>query len=927
MKLVDHSTGQLVDVPEAQAPDALKSGQYGLPKGAPVPVVGADGKVGQVSPEKTQAVIDSGGRFASAEEHRKAALENEYGGLGGGLAATGEGLVRGASLGLSDPLAVGAARLFGGDTAAEKTRQHLALDKEAHPWLAGGGELVGAAAPMLLSGGATAPEQGAALAARGGAEALEGGGRVAQALTAGAGAAEVPNAVAMSAGAMKEAGVAAHIGEGVRTLGALPRGVGALGDYAEHAVSGMLGAPGATVLGRAGQAAAKTAVRGIVEGGLFGAGGGISEASLQDPALVGEKAFSTIGHSAFMGALTGGVLGGALGGFGKLAGEGVGALLGKAGPQLEDAAAEQGWKWLAPAKKFSTEATTRAGGTSAVGRTVIEEVLQPLVNEKGLAGAAISNEEKLDLVKGAGDRVGKSIGDLVRGNAAATVPLADMLKPIEELSAKMKGQVMGAGKVSALDELKADVIRILGVEPEAASPVTKVPRTNEEIGAYLRQHPEVLQEMGNGPLPEHVRFNNVSEPVPQKTAEEVHVPIADAIAQRRALQQVAFEETKAIDPKLRVQLLRDVSSAWNELEVSTLNKAGEAAGTGLEGDRLRKLNKTYQHLAIAEKALENNTSRYASNNSLSLGDNLWGAAHFAGALASGHPLTAGTAIATSYGHKLLREHGNAYAAIMLDRLATWGGVSRAAQEVDEQVNRFVDTAVARETPYRSMPRARAFHTESGGDTDERFDKEKSRIQQLANVAPALVAAHMQERTAPVATHAPQVAQAMQATATRATSWLASQLPPEPMPAGLTPQLQKNNVSTADKASFLRKVDAVEGGMPHIVGKLANGTITPEDVAASQTVFQAQHAEVVGKLRKKLADRAKPVSYQQGMRLSQFMGTAADATQAPDFLQAVHTSYAKGRQAQAAAPKASPARLSISKTLMGPFERAQRGDSR
>ena len=115
---------------------------------------------------------------------------------------------------------------------------------------------------------------------------------------------------------------------------------------AEHAVSGVLGASD-TVLGGAARAAAKAATRGIVEGGLFGAGQGISESTLDNQPLTAEKLFSSIGH----GSLMGGLLGGAVGGAGNLAAEGASHLLGGFSEKLDEAAGEQAVEVARPAQE------------------------------------------------------------------------------------------------------------------------------------------------------------------------------------------------------------------------------------------------------------------------------------------------------------------------------------------------------------------------------------------------------------------------------------------------------------------------------------------------------------------------------------------------------------------------------------------------
>lgn len=879
--------GQVVPVPHDQALAAYKSGNLGFVKGSSIPVVGSDGTVGTVDAEHAPAVLAGGGSIASPDVLRQAQLNAKYGGAGGMAAATGEGVARGLTLGVSDPLAVLAGRVFGGDHGAESVRTHLAEEKEAHPYLAGAGELGGAALPILLSGGAAAPE---------------------------------------------ESGVIAGIGKGVRTLGALPASVSYLGDAAEHAVSGLLGASD-TALGGAARAAAKAATRGIVEGGLSGAGQEISESSLDNQPLTAEKLFASVGH----GALMGGLLGGAVSGAGKLAGDAAAGLLGRASTTLDEAAGEQAWKWLDPLKKYSDQATKRAGGTDEVGRTVFEEVLRPLVEEKGLGAAALSNDEKYELVQKAIDAKGKAIGDLVAGNAHAQVPLEEMLRPINDRIEEFSGRVGGEDKVATLTKLRDSVQRVLGdpgaddLEANLSGLVPGSPeheavladagwtkRSPGELAEHLRANPELL----DGRPIDHTA-THAAPAVPETTG---MVPIADAIKQRRALQQLAFEESKSLDPNLRVQLLRDVSGEWNRIEETALNKASSEAGGELAGTQLRALNKTYQQLKIASDALETNTARYATNRNLSLTDYLSGAAHAPGMLLAGHPAAAVGAVGLSVAHKALRAHGNAYAALMLDRLATFGGASKAVSEVNEEVDRAIDQALSSKAP-RKIPRA--FHT-TAPDTESRFHEEESRVRQIAAMSPGLIGAHLQDRTGPLGTHMPATAASMQSMTRQANAYLASKLPPSPdaQSGSLTPQLAKVSASAPERAKFLRAVDAVQGGPAEIMKRFAAGKATPEDLEVLQKLYPHSYAEVRTKVATKCAERKSPLSYQQQLRFGDLFNMPTTPTLTNGFRMAIQQSYVTHAQAadggKSAPRRSAPASLGISKSLESPFERARGG---
>jgi hypothetical protein len=949
--------GELVDLPEEQAAAAWKSGQYTLPGGAPVPIVGSDGTVGTVDPEHAQAVIDGGGRFASAQELHKATVDAKYGGLGGQVVAGAEGIVRGATLGLSDPLAVGAGRLFGGDAGAEKVREHLKGETEANPWTSTLSELGGAALPTLLTGGA-------------------------------GGAAEVTEA----------AGVVAKIGEGVRALGAAPRGVMAAGDAAEHMAAQFLGSAATDgALSTAAKGAAKAAVKSIVEGGLFGAGSEISQGTL-DNDLTAEKVVASAGHGAF--------LAGVLGAGGSLLGSGVAHALGANAEKLDDAAGQQAWNWLAAGKKLSEEAEQRAGGTAAVGRVLFDDVLRPLVEEKGLAGAAVDHEEKLDLIRKAIDKKGAQIGDLVRGYEGTTVPLAKMLGPIDALEAKYAKMVGGEDKVAAMQKLRNSVMRVLGGAPEETANVAaapKVARSPQEVAAYLRANPEAAKSLAaTGKLPEEAAFLTPSAPAPAnfkiselKVAEpwsdeklaavrqaraggqplepirvepgdhgelivtdgihrvaaareagetmipgvlhdpnyvapatavgratgEGEVPLAEAMKQRRSLQQIAYQETKALDPNLRVELLRDVTRAWGDTEEAALNEASRGMPK-LAGDRLKELNGQYQKLKIAERASETNLARYATNRNLSLTDYMMGAAHAPAAIMAGHPLAAAGALASSFGHKFLREHGNAYSAIMLDRLSTWGGVSRAAAEVDAQIERHASEAVSSEPIVMPKLRARAFHRD---DTGDRYDTESARVRQVAAVAPALLDAHLKKQNAPLATHAPALAASVAGTVKTGTAFLASKLPPQPP---VQPSLSKTaGVPAPMQAEFLRYVDAVQGGPQRLAKRVANGTVTREDIEANKAVFGKSYEALRTTILGKAATAKGTIPLQKRINLAMLGGAAEHPLFTPAFTVHTQAAYAaSAAKAQHAKPseRTSKASNDIMKNMQSQTERAMMG---
>ena len=832
--------GNLVPVPAHQASSAYQSGQLTFTK-EPIHVV-VDGETHTVAPEKAAHFFANApeARIATDQEVHEHELEKKFGGALGHVAAAGEGAARGLTLGLSDPLAVGVGRLIGGEETAEKVRTHLKEVKEAHPLLSTGAEIAGSVAPILATGGEGAAVEGANLA-RAGAEGAE------------------------------EASVIARLAEGAKGLGAIPAGVDTLGHAAEHVVSHMLGATAETALGRAAQQAAKTAVHSLVVGSLFGAGETISESTLENQPLTAEKLLTNVGHAALMA----GVLGGGIGAASSLVGEATTKLLGKLGPTLEDAAADQSFASL-DAKGASEGAIKRAGGRTDIGRVWLDEV-NKVVEEKGVTAAAMTNGQKLAIARDALDRAGQTIGDRV-ATSDASVKLADMLKPIDERIGEFSGKVGQQGVVNRLQAIRDDLVRIAG--------------------------PDVEQ-----------------------------VGIKDLIQQKRSLQQLAYQATKTLNPSEPVQQLREVTGAWNELMEKSMNEAGK----GTEGTELRALNKRYQQLQVVNDILEHNEVRYARTDTFSLTAKMAGASSLAGGLASAHPASALASLPMTLGAQALKDHGNMAAAILLDRLSTYGGVARAVAEENSAVDAAIDSFMAQKTakPARALKAVelpevphpfKVGAAASSEKTRERYEQESDRVRRMASIAPAVVSAHLEDKTRTLSAHAPNLAQAMQQQAMRANEFLVSKLPPVSHENSLTPQLNKEQTNSTDMQKFLRYVDAVNSGPVGVLKKVAKGSITQEDVETLKAVYPQQYDEIRSKVIQKCAEAKEPLPYQARLKLGTLFDFTTDPTMTPEFRTVVQESYmpkpAQGqgpRGGPPPIPARAPKELFLSQATKDPYE--------
>lgn len=127
-----------------------------------VALASGDGTVENIPVENYGKALENGYRPATRGEVVRA-----RDGFAGTVAAGAAAFNRGATFGLSDALSVGAGQLVGGDQAAERVREGLSEDIEAHPTVSAVGEIGGSLLPLALGAPPiTAEAEGAGLLAR-----------------------------------------------------------------------------------------------------------------------------------------------------------------------------------------------------------------------------------------------------------------------------------------------------------------------------------------------------------------------------------------------------------------------------------------------------------------------------------------------------------------------------------------------------------------------------------------------------------------------------------------------------------------------------------------------------------------------------------------------------------------------------------------
>lgn len=171
MKLVDKKTGAIVDVPDDKAQAAYMSGQYGVPKGAPVPVKVAGLPAGIVDPADAAKALEMGAHVATEQQYRQAQQQARYGGAGGAVEAAAAGVARGVAGSFGVPLDAAAVSFeesrggvarhevdpYAGErdvSRADAMRERLVGLQEQNPIASTLGEMGGMAGAAALGGGA-----------------------------------------------------------------------------------------------------------------------------------------------------------------------------------------------------------------------------------------------------------------------------------------------------------------------------------------------------------------------------------------------------------------------------------------------------------------------------------------------------------------------------------------------------------------------------------------------------------------------------------------------------------------------------------------------------------------------------------------------------------------------------------------------------
>lgn len=377
MQMVDRD-GNLVEVPDVEAGDKFRSGQYGFQEGAKIPVADETGTIGTIDAAQAPAAFGGGGVETIAQSDVDAAAnEKKYGGLGGGAASFGIGAGNALALGAGKGIATQLAGAFGGEEAAAKTREAIRGYTEANPKSNIAGEVVGTVAPLLVGD------------------------------------------------------VGGLVGTGVRGVGRGVRAVDSLGGLAEAGTRALVGEGGGVLAGAARKAAAFGA-RGATEGAVYGAGGAYSDTVLANEDLTAERLMSGAGH----GALFGGTIGAGLGAGSSMIEHAAEKVMPMVRDAVEEFAQERAFKAAGGLKTWARKAEARAGGAEEIGKDLlarghikpgasVDQIAQTVERDAAETGQKLGNMMK-EIDSAA---VAKGEGNLVDGSSIIKRAYDEIITP------------------------------------------------------------------------------------------------------------------------------------------------------------------------------------------------------------------------------------------------------------------------------------------------------------------------------------------------------------------------------------------------------------------------------------------------------------------------------------------------------------------
>lgn len=661
-------------------------------------------------------------------------------------------------------------------------------------------------------------------------------------------------------------------GSGAGLARAVPGlGVSALGGAAEAgAARALAGVAARGALGRALATGGELAARGMVEGALYGAANQVTEDVLGDHEVAADRVFAAAG----MGALYGGVGGAVLGSSGSLAKSAVGGV-GRGIARLSRPAEDAIAKTEAAAAKAEA-ATAKLEGVATKADEALEEsgvqkLAKNFTTDEGRKALAYDQAWK---AVGAGyglqtTRYAKQAakyfpnGTRDLGEVAIRHGIIDVGNEVSPVAAAWKAGVNGTPaemlpKIQAASDLVGTKI---GDLTQASGATVKAQKLAEIINDVAKPYEGKAGQRHIGTTVREYGAE-LGDVLQLKGPSDV-VTVQDLLIQRKALDEIVYRETKQLDPKMRVQALRDVRAKMEDLITGAIDEASGKAKGELAAE-YKTLKKDFHALRILEEAAEDSAARSSKAATLSLTDKMM----LAGGLASGN-LLSGPAL--GFGSKLVRERGNAAAAVLLYRMGEIGSVQRAIQLVDQQLGR---SAKGLLQPAKGTSRSAAANpVQSARKAEERLAELSSKPERVVERAATV--------TQGLTTAAPTVGGGVARNLTRAMAFLNAKLPPVRTSDPLSPD-QKRAWTQTEAAKFMRYVEAAEDPMG-VLEDVERGKVTREGVETlrvlAPTLYRDLQIQTMDAIAEQLA-KGKPIPFETRLKIGVLLDVPADPSLVP-----------------------------------------------
>lgn len=896
---------------------------------AKITVIGDDGQTAEINEENLGVAQERGLRPLSADEQQARADKAEYGeGIGNEIKAGLAGAARGATFGLSD--------VIGADFGKDESLRKL---QEQNPTASTVGEVAGAVAPALLSGGETAVASGARLA-----------------------------------------------GSGVRA-------VEAAGGLAERGAVGLAKALGVTeessLLARTIAIGATKATGGAVQGAAYGAGQAISEAALQDKELTAEQLVQHMGA----GALLGGVTGGAIGIGGKLAGAAAGKVA---------SIAEGGFSKLQDVLKGSGDVRSKIAKASSLISGHDESVIAEFANDTAKVHIAENAEQHLDTAArktaAAEDELRGIMDDIVEAGTGEgkRMGLRTKVNPnnIEQAATTTQDVITGArarvdhmltnpdeftnrGAVKAMDREVRKIedflanndhgasgsrVKLEHVNAELYHRVDGFKRESQKIAKAARKSRmmagdqatfDAINDMQGGVL-QHLENEKIWGEA-ARTQSAVNKAWTNYLGNEKyaganltkKVGESQFESLYQTDPDKVLAAFKRVGTAGGD----TLDAAYFANKSEFRKKLLEELQShygsepgLYEKLGKAQKLTREIDDTFAGVRHINDISNKWqslsadngvggvlpGAA--VGGLFGGAPgafIGGGIGKALGSPQATLKQIANAQA--FGARMKSMSAVTDAARKASDKITGAIDgliggtkkgaSAAALKAPATATiidkPGATYLRPAQKGEDPQEFHR--NQVNELMALAqnPQMAVDRLSRSTQQLAQSHPEVSQAVQAKAMQAASFLLSKKPPTIQTQADMIMGKTRPVAKTELATFNRYVKAAtEPGS--VLDSLANGHVSVEAAETMRTLYPKTVEQLRTKLIHKMADGAE-LSHKQRLVLSQFFDTPLSSTMEPSFVAQMQQNWADGSTkaaTQQAPPQQAVRQAGIAKAQFG-----------